>query len=99
MKRIISPGVSVVRDPVLVLNKTASGNLHWVTVVDVVGHKPNSHSAANLKPECKVIYNDSGKQTSDSCLKFVLKSKGVDDAWYTDAILPEYVHLVFEPIK
>lgn len=97
LKRIISSGTKAVRSPVLVLTKSSGRNLHWVTVVDIVGHKPGKFNSDYEKPECHVIYNDSSTQTTEACSTFVKRANGVDDAWYTDVILPEYVHLVFEP--
>lgn len=100
LKRNLSKNVTAIRSPVLALTKSLiSRNLHWVTVVDVVGHKPKSPDFHDKKSSCSVIYNDSGSQTSESCATFISRANGVDDAWYTDVILPEYVHLVFEPIK
>jgi hypothetical protein len=100
LKRIISKGVNAVRSPVIVLTKTSGLNLHWVTVVDIIGYKPSQgHNTDYKKPECKVIFNDDKSQTTQTCAEFVARANGVDDAWYTDVILPEYVHLVFEPIK
>lgn len=99
LKRTIAPKVTATRSPVMVLITGGGKNLHWVTVVDITGYKPNTTSADYRKPECKVVYNDDAGQTTKTCLEFVTKANGVDDAWYTDVILPEYVHLVFEPIK
>lgn len=99
LKRIISKNVRAVRSPVLVLTKADGRNLHWVTVVDIIGSKSNTVNIDYDKAGCQVIYNDSGSQTSSSCMDFIVMANGVDDAWYTDVILPEYVHLVFEPVK
>ena len=97
-KRIISnTGTRAIRSPVLVLTKAYGKNLHWVTVVDIVGYKPSKMNSDYEKPECKVIYNDSGTQTTEACKTFVNRSNEIDDHWYTDIVLPEYVHLVFEP--
>jgi hypothetical protein len=97
-KRIISnTGVKAIRSPVLVLTKASGQNLHWVTVVDIVGFKPGQINSDYEKPNCNVIYNDSGTQTTEACSTFIKRSHEIDDHWYTDIILPEYVHLVFEP--
>ena len=97
MKRTQASGAKVTRSPVLVLLKSSGKNLHWVTVVDVVGHTPGfANPNAYKSDKCKVIVNDSGYQSTVSCASFVRDAEGVDDAWYTDLILPAYVHLVFE---
>lgn len=97
VKRTQANGTKVTRSPVLVLLKSSGKNLHWVTVVDIVGHKTGfSDPDAYKSPNCKVIYNDYGSQSSTSCSKFASAAEGVDDAWYTDLVLPAYVHLVFE---
>lgn len=97
LKRLIAKNVTAIRSPVIVLTKSSGRNLHWVTVVDIVGYKPGHLNSDYEKPTCNVIYNDSATQTTESCDKFVKRANGVDDSWYTDMILPEYVHLVFEP--
>lgn len=97
LKRTQANGKKVTRSPVLVLLKTSGKNLHWVTVVDIIGHTPGfSDWQAYKKPGCKVIHNDNGYQSTVSCADFVSKAEQVDDAWYTDLVLPPYVHLVFE---
>jgi hypothetical protein len=97
LKRLIAKDKKVVRSPVLVLTTASNKNLHWVTVVDIIGYKPNILNSDYEKPSCQVIYNDSGTQTTEACSTFVKRANGVDDTWYTDVVLPEYVHLVFEP--
>ena len=97
LKRTQASGKKVTRAPVLVLVKSSGINLHWVTVVDVVGHTLGfADPLAYKNPGCKVIYNDNGNQSSANCADFVSKAEMVDDAWYTDLVLPAYVHLVFE---
>lgn len=97
LKRLISKSVKATRSPVIVLTKSSGKNLHWVTVVDIVGYRPGHMNSDYEKDTCNVIYNDSGTQTTITCESFVRRANGVDDSWYTDMILPEYVHLVFEP--
>lgn len=96
LERITENGTKAIRSPILVLTKASGNNLHWVTVVDVIGYKPGSALEEYKRATCKVIYNDSGRQTSELCSRFVQRANEIDNAWYTDLVLPEYVHLVFE---
>jgi hypothetical protein len=99
-KRLQKNGKKITRSPVLALIKGSGKNLHWVTVVDVVGYspKPTMLQLYNYRKDgCKVIYNHYGYQAESSCEDFVSKANQVDDSMYLDIILPEYIHLVFEP--
>jgi hypothetical protein len=97
LTRNLEDGGKAKRSPVLVLLRTNRKNLHWVTVVDIVGHQPGTKDKwAYMKPQCQVIYNESGNQASEDCASFVRKAEEVNDHWYTQLTLPPYVHLVFE---
>ena len=98
MTRLQANGSSSVRSPVLALVSSGT-NLHWVTVIDVLGYKPGAGTPDYRQKECRVVYNDSGSQSSKDCASFVKVANQVDDAWYTDIILSPYTHLVFDPVK
>lgn len=100
LQRLQTNGKKVTRSPVLALTKGSGKNLHWVTVIDIVGYRPNPTGVQlnqYKQSGCKVIYNHYGYQSESSCEEFAAKANKVDDSWYVDLILPEYVHLVFEP--
>lgn len=69
--------------------------LHWVTVVDIYGYKPNIMDSYKDK-DCKVLYNEYARQTLKSCKRFVEMSNSVDNSFLTSG-LSEYTTIKFEP--
>lgn len=89
-------GKSQTISPVIALIESfsASGVLHYVTVVDVEGYD-HKNPKSYLSDKCKVSYNDFGMQSSKFCRDFVRQASNVDNSTLT-SWLPEYIHFVFE---
>jgi hypothetical protein len=84
--------------PMLVLIADKAGEvLHWVTVVDIQGYDPDKWDEYE-NSNCKVRYNEFGRQTTRSCADFSKRASNVDNglSGAGNLYISEYTRIIFD---